>query len=246
MLADAEDRVIEIEDMYMMGVITAKERREHIIKIWEQATKNVTDALMNSLDEWNPIYMMANSGARGSTNQIRQLAGMRGLMADPSGQIIEVPIRSNFREGLTVLEFFVSSHGARKGLADTALRTADSGYLTRRLVDVSQDVIIREDDCFKLRNDSTKGIRVEAIKDGDRIIEPLGDRILGRYTAEPVCHPETGEQIIGTNELITYELRNIIIAAGVESVSAALYSHAEASTAYVQNAMASTWLPATL
>lgn len=218
MLADAEDRVIEIEDMYMMGVITAKERREHIIKIWEQATKNVTDALMNSLDEWNPIYMMANSGARGSTNQIRQLAGMRGLMADPSGQIIEVPIRSNFREGLTVLEFFVSSHGARKGLADTALRTADSGYLTRRLVDVSQDVIIREDDCFKLRNDSTKGIRVEAIKDGDRIIEPLGDRILGRYTAEPVCHPETGEQIIGANELITYELRNIIIAAGVESV----------------------------
>ena len=139
-----------------MGMLSNDERRERVIKVWEETTDRVTKALMDSLDEFNPIYMMANSGARGSTTQIRQLAGMRGLMADPTGQIIEMPIRANFREGLTVLEFFISSHGARKGLADTALRTADSGYLTRRLVDVSQDVIVREEDCFAIRGEAPR------------------------------------------------------------------------------------------
>ena len=136
---------------------------------------------MNGLDEFNPIYMMATSGARGSTNQIRQLAGMRGLMADPSGKIIELPIRANFRDGLTVLEFFISSHGARKGLADTALRTADSGYLTRRLVDVSQDVIVREEDCFAEAGEPIRGITVSDIKNGNEIIEPLVDRLVRAY-----------------------------------------------------------------
>ena len=146
-IAKAENEVAEIDNLFHAGMLSDSERRSYVIKVWEDATDKVTDALMSSLDPYNPIAMMADSGARGSKNQIRQLAGMRGLMADPSGQIIEVPIRANFREGLTVLEFFISSHGARKGLADTALRTADSGYLTRRLVDVSQDVIIREEDC---------------------------------------------------------------------------------------------------
>ena len=158
-------------------MLTGAERRRDVIAVWEKATDDVTDALMKTLDQYNPIYMMANSGARGSTNQIRQLAGMRGLMADPSGQIIEVPIRANFREGLTVLEFFISSHGARKGLADTALRTADSGYLTRRLVDVSQDVIIREEDCCQSRGESPKGMPISAILDGNNVVEPLGDRL---------------------------------------------------------------------
>jgi DNA-directed RNA polymerase subunit beta' len=151
MIADAEVKIVEIDELFRMGMLSNAERRERVIKVWEVTTDLVAKKLMSSLDEFNPIYMMANSGARGSTAQIRQLAGMRGLMADPSGQIIEVPIRANFREGLSVLEFFISSHGARKGLADTALRTADSGYLTRRLVDVSQDVIVREEDCFANR-----------------------------------------------------------------------------------------------
>ncbi len=218
LLAEAEQEVVSIENDFMQGFYDEKGRRDAVIKIWEDTTKQVTDALMKSLDEWNPIYMMANSGARGSTNQIRQLAGMRGLMADPSGQIIEVPIRANFREGLTVLEFFVSSHGARKGLADTALRTADSGYLTRRLVDVSQDVIIREDDCCTGRQSAVEGMLIEELCDGNSVVEPLGDRILGRYTSAPVVHPETGEVILGTNELITYEKRDEIIAAGVKAV----------------------------
>ena len=173
---------------------------------------------MDSLDQYNPIFMMANSGARGSTNQIRQLAGMRGLMADPNGQIIEVPIRANFREGLTVLEFFISSHGARKGLADTALRTADSGYLTRRLVDVSQDVIVREDDCFALRGEAPKGVKIEAIMDGNKVVESFGDRILGRYSVNEVVHPETGEVLCPANSMITYDIRNRIVDAGIRSM----------------------------
>ncbi|MDO4567364.1 MAG: DNA-directed RNA polymerase subunit beta' [Clostridia bacterium] len=217
-LAQAEEAVVAIEDMYRMGFYDSNGRREAVIDIWDKATKDVTKALMDSLDAWNPIYMMANSGARGSTNQIRQLAGMRGLMADPSGRVIEVPIRANFREGLNVLEFFVSSHGARKGLADTALRTADSGYLTRRLVDVSQDVIIREEDCFEARNIGIDGMPLTEIREGNSVIEPLGDRILGRYTSEPVFHPETDEEICGANVLITHELRDRIIAAGITTV----------------------------
>src|SRR5680860_605264 len=155
---------------------------------------------MDNLDQFNPIYMMATSGARGNIQQLRQLAGMRGLMADPSGQTIELPIKANFREGLTVLEYFISSHGARKGLADTALRTADSGYLTRRLVDVSQDVIVREEDCGTMT-----GIMVEDIKDGPEIIEPLIDRLVGRFVLEDVIHPQTGEVLASPEYEITEE-----------------------------------------
>ena len=193
LLEKADDDVLGIEKQYRRGLISNEERYEHVVDIWQKATQDVTDALMENLDVFNPIYMMATSGARGDKNQIRQLAGMRGLMADPSGQIIEVPIRANFREGLTVLEFFNSTHGARKGLADTALRTADSGYLTRRLVDVSQDVIVREEDCFERTGEKVRGIEVKAICEGDAVIEPFHDRIEGRYAAQDIVHPETGE-----------------------------------------------------
>ena len=218
-IAKAENEVAEIDNLFHAGMLSDSERRSYVIKVWEDATDKVTDALMSSLDPYNPIAMMADSGARGSKNQIRQLAGMRGLMADPSGQIIEVPIRANFREGLTVLEFFISSHGARKGLADTALRTADSGYLTRRLVDVSQDVIIREEDCAASRGERPKGMPISAIMEGNKVVEPLSDRLLGRYTAEDVYDPTTGELIIPCNEMITFSIRDRIINAGIKTVS---------------------------
>lgn len=168
---------------------------------------------MDNLDDLNPIYMMANSGARGSVNQIRQLAGMRGLMANTSGKAVEIPIRANFREGLNVLEYFISTHGARKGLADTALRTADSGYLTRRLVDVSQEVIIHEEDCG-----TTDGIVVTAIKDGNEVIEPLEDRLLGRYTCKDVVDPATGEVIVEAGKMMDEADIAKIMGAGVEAV----------------------------
>ena len=218
-IAKAENEVAEIDNLFHAGMLSDSERRSYVIRVWEDATDKVTDALMSSLDPYNPIAMMADSGARGSKNQIRQLAGMRGLMADPSGQIIEVPIRANFREGLTVLEFFISSHGARKGLADTALRTADSGYLTRRLVDVSQDVIIREEDCAASRGERPKGMPISAIMEGNKVVEPLSDRLLGRYTAEDVYDPTTGELIIPCNEMITFSIRDRIINAGIKTVS---------------------------
>ena len=217
-IADAEKKVVEIDGLFRMGLLSNAERRERVIKVWEKTTEDVSKALMDSLDPYNPIYMMANSGARGSTAQIRQLAGMRGLMADPSGQIIEVPIRANFREGLSVLEFFISSHGARKGLADTALRTADSGYLTRRLVDVSQDVIVREDDCFASRGEIAKGMPISEIRDGNKLVEPLKARVIGRYTVEPVVDPATGEVIVEANRMITYEQAEAIEKAGIQSV----------------------------
>ena len=217
-IADAEKKVVEIDGLFRMGLLSNAERRERVIKVWEKTTEDVSKALMDSLDPYNPIYMMANSGARGSTAQIRQLAGMRGLMADPSGQIIEVPIRANFREGLSVLEFFISSHGARKGLADTALRTADSGYLTRRLVDVSQDVIVREDDCFASRGEVAKGMPISEIRDGNKIVEPLKARVIGRYTVEPVVDPATGEVIVEADRMITYEQAEAIEKAGIQSV----------------------------
>ena len=217
-IADAEKMVVEIDGLFRMGLLSNAERRERVIKVWEKTTEDVSKALMDSLDPYNPIYMMANSGARGSTAQIRQLAGMRGLMADPSGQIIEVPIRANFREGLSVLEFFISSHGARKGLADTALRTADSGYLTRRLVDVSQDVIVREDDCFASRGEVAKGMPISEIRDGNKLVEPLKARVIGRYTVEPVVDPATGEVIVEANRMITYEQAEAIEKAGIQSV----------------------------
>ena len=218
MIADAEVKIEEIDELFRMGMLSNAERRERVIKVWEVTTDLVAKKLMSSLDEFNPIYMMANSGARGSTAQIRQLAGMRGLMADPSGQIIEVPIRANFREGLSVLEFFISSHGARKGLADTALRTADSGYLTRRLVDVSQDVIVREEDCYATRGEAPKGMVLTEIKDGNKLIEPLRSRVIGRYAVETVKHPETGEVIVEAGALISYEQAEAIEKAGIKSV----------------------------
>ncbi|MEA4914061.1 MAG: DNA-directed RNA polymerase subunit beta' [Christensenella sp.] len=218
MIADAEVKIVEIDELFRMGMLSNAERRERVIKVWEATTDQVAKKLMSSLDEFNPIYMMANSGARGSTAQIRQLAGMRGLMADPSGQIIEVPIRANFREGLSVLEFFISSHGARKGLADTALRTADSGYLTRRLVDVSQDVIVREEDCFATRGEAPKGMVLTEIKDGNKLIEPLRSRVIGRYAVDAVKHPETGEVIVEAGTLISYEQAEAIEKAGLKSV----------------------------
>ena len=217
-VAEAEKKVVEIDNYFRMGLLSDKERRDRVIKVWEKTTEDVSEALMSSLDAFNPIFMMADSGARGSQAQIRQLAGMRGLMADPSGEIIEVPIRANFREGLSVLEFFISSHGARKGLADTALRTADSGYLTRRLVDVSQDVIVREVDCFGERNDTPRGMMISAIADEDRIIEPLSARIEGRYAIDPVFHPVTGEQLCEGDHMISHDEALAIEAAGVKEV----------------------------
>ena len=217
-IAEAEKQVEEIDNLFRMGLLSNKERRDRVIKVWEGTTEKVSKVLMDSLDPFNPIYMMANSGARGSTAQIRQLAGMRGLMADPSGQIIEVPIRANFREGLSVLEFFISSHGARKGLADTALRTADSGYLTRRLVDVSQEVIVREEDCYAARGEAPKGMVITEIREGNKLIEPLKARILGRYTVEPVVDPNTGELIVGADEMISFEQAERIEKAGIQSV----------------------------
>ena len=217
-IAAAEKQVVDIDNMFRMGLLSNKERRDNVIAIWEKAVDDVTTALMDSMDPYNNIFMMANSGARGSKPQIRQLAGMRGLMADPSGQIIEVPIRANFREGLSVLEFFISSHGARKGLADTALRTADSGYLTRRLVDVSQDVIVREEDCFASRNDTPKGMWITDLRDDSKLIEPLKARIAGRYTIDPVVNPATGEVIVPADSMITYEQADAIEAAGITEV----------------------------
>jgi DNA-directed RNA polymerase subunit beta' len=212
-LAQADLDVEKVEQQYRRGLITEEERYERVIAFWQEATDKVTDALMNSLDPLNPIYMMAQSGARGNVQQIRQLAGMRGLMADPSGRIIDVPIKANFREGLTVLEYFTSTHGARKGLADTALRTADSGYLTRRLVDVAQDVIVREDDCG-----TREGVYVKKIADGEDVIEPLDERIVGRYAIDPVVDPETGEIIVYADQEITEEQADRIKEAGITKV----------------------------
>jgi len=213
LIADAEAKVAKYEKAFRRGLISNEERKERVIDTWTETTEKVTDALMSNLGRLNNIFIMAHSGARGSKNQIRQLAGMRGLMADATGETVELPVKSNFREGLSVLEYFISSHGARKGLADTALRTADSGYLTRRLVDVSQDVIIREDDCG-----TTDGIEVKAFKDGNEVIEELYDRIVGRYISSDIVHPETGELILSANDLITEEKAEEIVSAGVKKV----------------------------
>jgi DNA-directed RNA polymerase subunit beta' len=209
----AEERVSQITNQFRSGFISDEERYNLVIETWAKTKDDVTKALMGHLDKSNPIFMMANSGARGSVAQITQLAGMRGLMADTSGRTMEIPVRANFREGLNVLEYFISTHGARKGLADTALRTADSGYLTRRLVDVSQDVIIRERDCG-----TDDGILVTDIRDNNEIIEELFDRLTGRYTAEDVIHPETGELLVAAHSLMLDAEAKKIIAAGVKQV----------------------------
>jgi len=212
-LAKAEQDVENILKQFKRGLITEDERYGEVIKIWEKVTNDVTEAMKENFDDLNPIYMMAQSGARGNMNQLRQIAGIRGLMANTSGKAVEIPIKSCFREGLDALEYFISSHGARKGLADTALRTADSGYLTRRLVDVSQDIIVREEDCG-----TDKGIEVFAIKDGNQVIEKLTERLEGRYPLEDIYHPETKELIVDKNTLITEAIAEKIEAAGLETV----------------------------
>ena len=212
-LAEAEKEIDELTVQYNRGLLSNEERSRHVIEIWNKATEDVADALKGNLDEFNPIFMMADSGARGSMSQIRQLAGMRGLIANTAGKVIEVPIRANYREGLNVLEYFISSRGARKGLADTALRTADSGYLTRRLVDVSQDVIVREDDCG-----TKEGLTVFDIKDGNHILETLEERLVGRYLLHPAVDPATGEVICDTDRMLTKEDAKKIVKAGIERI----------------------------
>ena len=212
-LAAADKQVEEIAKQYKRGLITEDERYNETIKVWENATKEVTKAMEANFDDMNPIYMMARSGARGNINQLRQIAGMRGLMADTQGKAVEIPIKANFREGLDPLEYFISSHGGRKGLADTALRTADSGYLTRRLVDVSQDIIVREEDCG-----TTEGIVVRDIKDGNQVLETLEERLIGRYALEDVYDPNTKELIVDKNTMITTDLAAKIVATGIEEV----------------------------
>lgn len=212
-LAGAEAQIDLVSRDYRRGLISNDERSRHVIEIWNKATEDVADALKGNLDEFNPIFMMADSGARGSMSQIRQLAGMRGLIANTAGKVIEVPIRANYREGLNVLEYFISSRGARKGLADTALRTADSGYLTRRLVDVAQDVIVREDDCG-----TEEGLTVTDIKDGNHILEPLAERLEGRYLLHDAIDPNTGEVIWSHEDMVTGEGAKKIVDAGIESI----------------------------
>jgi DNA-directed RNA polymerase subunit beta' len=217
MIEKANKEVEAIQKQFNSGQLSPEERKNRVIEVWQKTNENLANIMMKTLEAdrngFNSIYMMANSGARGSRNQIRQLAGMRGLMAKPSGDIIELPIRSNFKEGLSVIEFFISTNGARKGLADTALKTAEAGYLTRRLVDIAQDVVVNENDCGTIN-----GMAQSAIKSGEDIVEPLKDRIVGRYTLERVKHPITGELIIDVNQEITEKIAKAIEGAGIETV----------------------------
>jgi DNA-directed RNA polymerase subunit beta' len=231
----SDGKVSVVTNQYRRGLITNEERYDRVIDIWSKTKDEITEVLMKSMERFNNIMLMVDSKARGNKSQITQLGGMRGLMANPSGRIIELPIKSNFREGLTVLEYFLSTHGARKGLADTALRTADSGYLTRRLVDVAQDVIVREEDCG-----TDKGFSVAKIQDGKEVIEDLYDRIEGRYCFETVRHPQTGEIIVNRNELIDSDKASAIIEAGVEklqirSVLSCRARHGVCKTCYGRN-----------
>ncbi len=215
MLAEADESVRKVNNLFNRGLLSEDERYNRVISIWNDCTHNLRDQILPNLDKFNPIRMMTDSGARGSSAQVSQLAGMRGLMASPSGKTIELPIRANFREGLTVLEFFLSSHGSRKSLADTALRTADSGYLTRRLVDVSQEVIVREDDCFEARGEKVRGITVSELMSGKQSIESLEDRLRGRTAAEDIVDPATGEVLVRLNEPIDYRMAREIVARGI-------------------------------
>ncbi|WP_050613626.1 DNA-directed RNA polymerase subunit beta' [Bacillus testis] len=210
---EAQHKVDNVLKQFRRGLITEDERYERVISIWSAAKDEIQGKLMKSLDRRNPIFMMSDSGARGNASNFTQLAGMRGLMANPAGRIIELPIKSSFREGLTVLEYFISTHGARKGLADTALKTADSGYLTRRLVDVAQDVIVRDDDCG-----TDRGLLITALKDGTEIIESLEERLVGRHARKTIKHPETGEVIVPENGLITEDLAHYIESVGIKEV----------------------------
>ncbi|MBP3255345.1 MAG: DNA-directed RNA polymerase subunit beta' [Clostridia bacterium] len=212
-LEEAAKEVENVSKQYRRGLITEDERYQSVIKIWEKATDDVKVAMKENFDESNPFYIMSDSGARGNLDQLKQIAGMRGLMASTTGKTVEIPIKSSFREGLDALEYFISAHGARKGLSDTALRTADSGYLTRRLVDVSQDIIIRDKDCG-----THDGIELSAIKDGNQVIETLQERLIGRYPLEDIIDPNTKEVIVDTNTLITDKTADKIVEAGIESV----------------------------
>ncbi len=212
-LADADKQVEKVRNQYRRGLITDDERYQAVVSIWEKATNDVSKAMEENFDDLNPIYMMVKSGARGNMNQLRQIAGMRGLMASTTGKAVEIPIKSCFREGLDALEYFISSHGARKGLSDTALRTADSGYLTRRLVDVSQDIIVREHDC-----DTHEGLMLEDIKDGNQIVEKLEERLEGRYPLDDITNPETGKLIVDRNTMINKEIAKQIVDAGYTQV----------------------------
>lgn len=212
-IAQAQADVDNILKQYRRGLITDDERYNQVIKIWEKATDDVKEAMKRNFDKENPMFMMSDSGARGNLDQLKQIAGMRGLMASTTGRTVEIPIKSSFREGLDALEYFISAHGARKGLSDTALRTADSGYLTRRLVDVSQDIIVREDDCG-----STEGIDVYDIKDGNQIIEKMQERLLGRYPMNDVVDPNTGKVIVDKDTLITEDIADKIAEAGITKV----------------------------
>ena len=214
-IIDESEKLVEkYEKAYRRGLVSDKERYEKVIEIWNKTTDDVADALMESLDSLNNLFIMAHSGARGSKNQIRQIGGMRGLMANATGKTIEIPIKANFREGLSVLEYFISTNGARKGLADTALRTADSGYLTRRLVDVSHNVIVREDDCG-----TDEGIEVKAFTDGKEVIEKLKDRIVGRTALTDITDPQTGEILVEQDCEISEDVASRIEEAGIESVA---------------------------
>ena len=216
MLAEADEAVRKVNNLYRRGLLSEDERYNRVINIWTECTNNVKNQILPNLDEFNPIRMMTDSGARGSSAQVSQLAGMRGLMASPSGKTIELPIRANFREGLTVLEFFLSSHGSRKSLADTALRTADSGYLTRRLVDVSQEVIVREEDCFAARGERVRGIQIGELMSGKQSIESLEDRLRSRTAAEDIIDPATGEVLVRMNEPIDYRMAHEIVSRGIK------------------------------
>ena len=243
LVADAQERVKEYEQQYLDGLITQGEKYNKVVDVWSDTTEKVANAMMEVIKPSdrpgqgiNSVYMMAHSGARGSAAQIKQLAGMRGLMAKPSGEIIETPIISNFKEGLTVLEYFNSTHGARKGLADTALKTANSGYLTRRLVDVAQDAIIVEDDCG-----TTDGITVKAVIEGGEVISPLGERILGRTAAIDVKDPLTGEVLVGAGELIDEALVDKVEQAGIDSVLIRSVLTCQPKTASAPSATGAIW-----
>ena len=212
-LAEADKQVEKVRNQYRRGLITDDERYQSVVNIWEKATNDVSKAMEENFDDLNPIYMMVKSGARGNMNQLRQIAGMRGLMASTTGKAVEIPIKSCFREGLDALEYFISSHGARKGLSDTALRTADSGYLTRRLVDVSQDIIVREHDCG-----TDEGLMLEDIRDGNQVVEGLEERLEGRYPLNDIKNPTTGELIVDTNTMINKEIAKQIVDAGITQV----------------------------
>ena len=213
LLAEADKKIETIRKQYARGLITNEERYEATVNVWEDTTKEVTKAMEDNFDNLNPVYMMVKSGARGNINQLRQIAGMRGLMASTTGKAVEIPIKSSFAEGLDALEYFISSHGARKGLSDTALRTADSGYLTRRLVDVSQDIIVREHDCG-----TNDGIIIYDIKDGNQVIEKMQERIIGRYVVNDVYDPNTNELIVDNNTMITESIAEKIVSAGIEKL----------------------------